>query len=636
MAAKKSRERKFTTEPKRTVPFFVTFCHWSMVGLLGLNVLTGMRLGWGFIDSPLGGPHGAWAAILHAVAPQGTLLGVEVIRWHLMCAWLLLLNAGIYIVYLCCSGASRRLRVTRHELAPLIGAIPAGSFWHNKRALWSANLLVYWIAFAAIGLLVVTGVALYRVDGGLHHMLGGYRTVRVLHALAAYLWLPYVVLHVALQWRFGTLGGIFHPRFDRRHFKAGCMGLAMALPVVGGVYLWDQVPTTLTAKLVPMSMPLPVLDGDPNDPVWSCADEVTVTTVKGLNTPHDQVDIALKALHDGQHIYFRLQWADPNVSRKRFPLLKTPQGWKVLQTGLERHDEDVYYEDKLAIYLTDVRHGGCASTCHLGKGAAGSTKGVHYTAGEIGDVWHWKSVRTDPMGELTEEPGYMDDQHFGPPDPRPAHPRQRYTGGYYPDPAPAGGYRLNFVAREPDKPLAQGYVRPLKLPPLLTTGHATPDPTTSEQGIVWWIHESQGLPYMEEADRYPVGTLIPNILIAPLQGDRADVRAKGAWHQGRWTVEVRRVLDTKSPYDVALTPGKPVSLSIAAFNRTQTRHSEHLKPIRLLLQRTRTPCAAVLSGSASLQGFSAPHPTGDLLYGRVSDMIDIQEVLGDTNIHENL
>jgi Ethylbenzene dehydrogenase len=200
-------------------------------------------------------------------------------------------------------------------------------------------------------------------------------------------------------------------------------------------------------------------------------------------------------------------------------------------------------------------------------------------------VWHWKAVRTDPIGELTGEPGCMDDQYFGPPAPLPDNPTQRYAGGYHPDPTTAGGYRLNFTALEPDKPLAQGYVRPRKLPPLFTTGHATTDPTTSEQGIVWWIHESQGVPYTAAADQYPVGTLIPNLLIAPLQGHRADVRAKGAWHQGRWTLEVRRVLDTKSPYDVALTPGKPVYVSIAAFNRTQTRHSEHLKPIRLLLQR---------------------------------------------------
>ena len=223
---------------------------------------------------------------------------------------------------------------------------------------------------------------------------------------------------------------------------------------VGGVYLWERVPPTLTATLVPLSMPPPVLDGDPNDAVWHLAEGVTVTTVKGINTQHDQVEIALKALHDGQYVYFKLQWADAEVSSKRFPLLKTPQGWQVLQTGLEGHDENVYYEDKLALYLTEVRHGSYAWTFHLGQGASETTKGLHYTAGEIGDVWHWKAVPTDHMGELTEEPGYMDDQYFGPPAPLPDDPMQRYSGGYHPDPTTAGGYHLNFTALEPDKALA--------------------------------------------------------------------------------------------------------------------------------------------------------------------------------------
>ena len=126
-------------------------------------------------------------------------MGLGLIRWHLLCAWLLLLTAAIYSAYLCYSGSSRRLRVTRHTLATLTGAIRAGRFWHTMRALWSANLLVYWMAFTTLGVLVVTGVSLYRSDAGVYSMLGGYRTVRVLHALAAYLWLPYVVLRVALQ-----------------------------------------------------------------------------------------------------------------------------------------------------------------------------------------------------------------------------------------------------------------------------------------------------------------------------------------------------------------------------------------------------------------------------------------------------
>ena len=188
------------------------------------------------------------------------------------------------------------------------------------------------------------------------------------------------------------------------------------------------------------------------------------------------------------------------------------------------------------------------------------------------------------MGDLVGEPGYTDDQYFGPPDPRPDDPKKRYTAGYHADPKTGGGYRYNFVKLDPSKPLAETYVRPIKFPPVLETGKANTNPATSEPGIVWWIHDSQGIPYSEEADIYPVGTLIPNILIAPFQGDRADVRARGEWADGRWTLEISRQLDTKSKYDVAFTHEKPLYISIALYNRAQTRHAEHIKPVRLVLQ----------------------------------------------------
>jgi Ethylbenzene dehydrogenase len=195
----------------------------------------------------------------------------------------------------------------------------------------------------------------------------------------------------------------------------------------------------------------------------------------------------------------------------------------------------------------------------------------------------WKSVRTDPMGALTGEPGFMDDQYFGPPDPPPSDPKKRYTGGYHADPKTAGGYRANFVKLHPDKPLSETYVHPILLPPVLET-QPNADPATSEHGVTWWIHESQGIPYTKERDTYPVGSLLPNILITPLEGDRADVRTKGAWNNQQWTLEVNRVFDTQSKYDVPLEFGKPIYITIAAFNRTQIRHSEHIKPIRFVMQ----------------------------------------------------
>jgi hypothetical protein len=364
---------------------------------------------------------------------------------------------------------------------------------------------------------------------------------------------------------------------------AGLAALAIAVPLAAGAYFVDEVPETLTVPRIG-NVPAPVLDGDPSDTVWTLANPVTIHTAKATNSPGHVSDITVRAVHDGTHVYFQFQWDDPDASFKRYPLVKTEGGWKVLQTAFAQADENVYYEDKLSMYVTTVKNGSCAASCHLGSGphsAKGEKHGLHYTAGEIGDIWHWKSVRTNFTGDLTGEPGFVDDMYFGPA--TPVKPGERYTGGYYADPDKGGAYAYNFVKLDPKKSLADTYVLPKFLPPANAV-HTNPAPATNEHGRTWWIHKAEAVPYTKEADTHPVGTLIPNIVIAPLTGDRADVRAKGEWKDGRWTLETRRVLDTGSKYDVAFVPGQPVYITVASYNRAQTRHSEHIKPVRVTLE----------------------------------------------------
>ena len=57
--------------------------------------------------------------------------------------------------------------------------------------------------------------------------------------------------------------------------------------------------------------------------------------------------------------------------------------------------------------------------------------------------------------------------------------------------------------------------------------------------------------------------------------------AVGDWKDGHWTLEVRRALDTRSSYDVPISDG--VYLWVSVFDHTQTRHSWHVRPLRLRL-----------------------------------------------------
>jgi thiosulfate reductase cytochrome b subunit len=578
------RERR--REPRFPRPhLFVTLCHWAMVMLLGLSFITGMRIGWGYLESPF-----RWLSLrLASIAPKGSLLGVNIITLHVVLAFFMLGVAGIYVAYMFRSGASRRMRVTRQTFQRLRrGAFEHGLKW-NKSSLWVSNLLVYWVGFTFVFVLILTGIALYRLDWGLSSLLGGYGTARWLHSLLAYLLLPYIVLHMVLQWCFGRFWTIFKAQSYAPHIRAGLHGVALILPLAVAFYVVNEMPVTLTAKRIPANMQAPTLDGDASDPVWQYADSITVRTVKGVNNPTDHVDVAMQALHDEKYVYFKFEWNDPEASYKRFPLLKTADGWRMLETAYKWGDENVYYEDKLSMYVTDVTGGSCADTCHIGVGphaARGEKHGLHYTNGVLGDVWHWKAVRTNHMHVAPNEPGYMDDQYFRAPDlPMPTDPKERYTAGYHPDPQSGGGYSYNYIKLDKDKPLSEARVQPRFLPRHPLHLRPNPDPTTSEAGYQWWLHKATSLPYSEALDTYPVGTLLPNMVVEPFQGGRADIRAKAQWSKGRWTLEARRVLDTHSEFDVALSTERPVYLTVATYNRTQTRHSEQIKPVQLTLEK---------------------------------------------------
>ncbi len=582
-----SDRRETARSPKAHL--FVTLCHWSMVFLMTCSLLSGMRIGWGFKESPLVGSTGWLSSLANAIAPTGTIFGINLITFHVWSVFFMFAVTGIYLVYLFRSRASKRLQLTMKDLKHLTPAgIRVNGFFRFKQALWSANLLTYWLAFAMFGILLVTGFALYRPDWEIAQLVGGHHMARYIHGIFAYLLIPYIILHSVLQWCFGRFWTIFKAQVYRPHVMAGLAGVAIGVPAAVGLYYWDAAVETLTVKRIPSGVAVPVLDGKDNDAAWASAESVIIHTTKGVNNPVDDVDVTVKALYDAEHVYFQFQWHDPDVSYKRYPLMKTADGWKVLQNAFDWADEDEYYEDKLAMYITDVKNGTCATTCHLGIGPdaeKGLKHGVHYTMGEIGDVWHWKSVRTDPVGEPLGEPGYVDDQHFraADPVPLPGQSKDRYTAGYYPDPNTGGGYKYNFEKLDPSKSLSETLVRPLMFPPSDTV-RPNSDPKTSDYGAKWWIHKSKGIKYTPELDTYPVGTLIPNILIEPYQGDRADARAKGDWQRGVWTLEVRRALDTKSKFDVAFSPERPVYISLGTFNRSQTRHSEHIRPVKVVLE----------------------------------------------------
>ena len=318
------------------------------------------------------------------------------------------------------------------------------------------------------------------------------------------------------------------------------------------------------------------VDGKADEAIWQQITPINVYTHGGANFYDGASTVTLRAVHNGIEAFFHITWEDPNRSLRHLPLLKTQQGWRVQGEGFYRFDEQQFYEDKFALMLANECTDGAAGTMKLGpkplegKPANWHGKGYHVAEdGKVRDLWHWKAVRTNDMF-------LADDNFIGAADNvRPG--ERRYTAGYMPDSKDSGSYVMNWQWYRPST------IIPKRLPkdPQELLPYQTNDSNPALSWVIPWFGYQ---PYQAELDSYPLGTLMPSVMYRSnrFEGDRADVRARGHWQDGKWSLELSRKLDTRSESDVPIATG--VCLWVAAFDRSQIAHTRHQRPVRLSVE----------------------------------------------------
>lgn len=525
--------------------------HWSLVLTLLLSVSTGWRIAT-MADSSL------WMRWLDALLLQGNVL-----RWHFFSATALTALVAAYIAFLWHSELGGRLKLR-------LASLRSPDFATRWQAI---NKLIYWIAFFLLAGAAVTGVFLYFLPGVLP-------TTALLnvHQWLSWGFVAYMGLHVVAQVVMGGMRQLLKIVTPRAAYGIGA-SIALLAGVAGAAaaYVLDNN-SQATLTLVKTDA-IPVLDGDGNDGIWAKAPEAIVHTARGFNLPGGEVDVNIRALHDGTRAYFLFRWKDATRSQKHIPLQKTADGWKLLHTNYYNNDENAYYEDKFAVMIAQSPIAG-GNTVRLGpkpfaeKPGPSNGLGLHAaTDGNLADVWHWKSVRSGAINQF-------DDNYFGAlMDAKPG----RYTGGYTQDPKSGGGFEQIFekIADSPNVKLKY-------LPKDLAKqqgemGVFNPDPNASDMGK-FAMQKSDVVPYSTEVDALiPVGTVIPSIVYdKPFTGDRGDVSAFAQWKDGWWTIEASRVLDTGSKFDQSITTGNFMWVSV--FDHNQVRHTRHVQPLKLLVQ----------------------------------------------------
>ncbi len=582
-----ARKRRPTTDSGTVILHLVL-----MVSFV-IALFTGLRIAADDTIAP-------WLGVLDPVLPVENL-------WfrHLIAALVLTATLTGYVVYMVRARLTARVRL---DAARLTGLRRRG---HTRYA--ALHSLAFWGLMLSLAAEVVTGIGLF---------FGGGASMLAIHFWATSGCVVCVTMHVLLQVAMGGLGQlsrIFRPaplvvappppdlaellaeELSRSaatarssHNSASAHPIASAagaIFAVGAIAVGAEQ-TTRPELLVSLISPVeaPLLDGDSSDPVWTKAKPVSVLTTQGGDFGgNGQSLVEIRAVHDGEFIYFAFTWDDPTRSLKHLPLVKASDGWHVAQTDHDKGDERRFHEDKFAVLFTPPSLPLIGTAIHLAaapssKAPSSSTgRGLHYTQGPIADVWQW---RASHQGSI----GYIDNCHFGAlaePTQDQIEGRARYAGGFAVDPGPVA-YRANVVPN-PGKSAADA-VTPLRLPRDMAAtaralGRVSDTSLQSEsEGARWWMGDAETVPFSTAADAaLPVGTVIPGIIMHDAKpADRTAVRGAARWASGRWTLEVARRLYTGSAYDIPMKSG--ILMWVAAFDHSETRHTRHLRPFRLEIE----------------------------------------------------
>jgi hypothetical protein len=416
--------------------------------------------------------------------------------------------------------------------------------------------------YVSLSVLIVTGIL--QILGVLSPL---QNYVRGTHLIISVLFVLAIFVHIYLEWILGAWKQVkrlfFLVHVENLKLSASLFGVFTFCSIVTlfSLHVWQSNDVIFAPKVESGIR----IDGVDDDPQWRVAASKTVLTYFGF--PYSKtVPVEVKMLNDGYGLYVYAKWPDSSKSETHLPLLKTAQGWVIQKNGFMASDEVEFYEDKLAVMLGSQRWDALRSVfldSRVGRGGHSMPKG------EMVDIWHWKSVRNHSQKKL-------DDAFFS--ENLPSMPsEQRYAWGYASDPIISGGFQYNWKFPK------VGVIEPTRLPREPDGLKAFQNVTVNgegEQGFGLYWNQTQ--PYDKKIDDYPIGTIMPSVLwTTSNNGDRGDVRAAGKWHDGYWHLELYRNFSTQSVYDKTIDDG--LYFWFSTFNHSQTKHTYHLRPLRLEL-----------------------------------------------------
>ncbi len=282
---------------------------------------------------------------------------------------------------------------------------------------------------------------------------------------------------------------------------------------------------------------------DANSSQWKKAKESKLVLVGAGKFEGKILEAKTKSVYTKSEIFFRFEWPDDEKSMSK-------NGWKFSGGKWAKIKAN---EDRLGVVFEINRVDkfatkGCAVLCH---NESKNEKEWYYAVSsqrEKADLWHWKSVRSNPVG-YTED-GYVI-----------ANPSKEPEKGRKRDADSGTKAKRN---RSKDKTRPTHMQDPAKSPSI-------PGSLLVDEAV-----EIKGSSIFKEGDELPGYMLNTN-----WKDSFADIKTKGVWKNDKWTVMMSRKIHTGNDDDVQFNTRKKYPFGLAVFDNSGGEHSYDSDPLKL-------------------------------------------------------
>lgn len=276
---------------------------------------------------------------------------------------------------------------------------------------------------------------------------------------------------------------------------------------------------------------------------WNKVKESKIVLTGAGSVEGKILELKAKSVYTKDGIFFLFEWPDKDKSMNKKRWQYTGGNWSKL-----KGDEDrlgiVFEINRINKFATK----GCAVLCH---NESKNEKDWYYAVEspkEKADMWHWKAVRSNPVG-YTED-GFVTTN----PSKEPEKGRKRDAG--------SNTKAKSNQTKDKSKPAFMQ--DPSKSPSI-------PGSLLVAEGV-----EIKDYSVFKEGDEIP-----GYMLYDKWKNSFADVKTKGIWKNGKWTVMMSRKLITGYDDDVQFNTRKKYPLAIAVFDNAHEHNSYNSEPLKL-------------------------------------------------------